>query len=91
MAREGEAKRGVVGTFPQLCPRGLSRTQSAAYVGVGPTKFDEMVADGRMPKPKEVDARRIWDRHELDQAFDELSDGDGLSAAKKAWEARLKE
>ena len=52
-----------------LAPRGLSRVQSAAYVGVGTTKFDEMVADGRMPKPKRVDGRNIWDRLELDEAF----------------------
>ena len=35
-------------TLP-LTPRGLSRVQSAVYVGVGVTKFDEMVVDGRMP------------------------------------------
>jgi hypothetical protein len=81
----GEKKKGVVGTFPQLCPRGLSRDQSAAYVGVGVTMFDEMVADGRMPKPKHVNTRVIWDRHALDQSFEALGDGDGLSAAKKRW------
>lgn len=29
-----------------LAPRGLSRVQSAAYVGVGATLFDKMVEDG---------------------------------------------
>ncbi len=63
-----------------LPPRGLSRVQSAAYIGVGPTKFDEMVADGptkfdemvadgRMPKPRRIDGRVVWDRLELDEAF----------------------
>lgn len=52
-----------------LAPRGLSRAQSAAYVGVGVTKFDEMVADGRMPKPKRIDGRTVWDRLALDEAF----------------------
>ena len=28
-------------------PRGLSRDEAARYVGVGATKFDEMVADSR--------------------------------------------
>ena len=55
-----------------LAPRGLSRVQAAAYVGTGPTKFDEMVADGRMPKPKRIDARKVWDRVELDEAFTAL-------------------
>jgi len=57
---------------PNLPPRGLNREQAAAYVGVGPDKFDEMVRDGRMPQPKRVDKRVIWDLHEVDKAFDAL-------------------
>lgn len=53
-------------------PRGLRREQAAAYVGVSARKFDEMVHDGRMPKPKIVDACRVWDRRGLDNAFDDL-------------------
>jgi hypothetical protein len=37
-------------------PRGMSRDEAARYIGVGTTKFDEMVADRRMPRPKRVDA-----------------------------------
>jgi hypothetical protein len=33
-----------------------------------------MVADGRMPKPKRINSRVLWDRHELDIAFEKLSD-----------------
>ena len=40
------------------------------------TKFDEMVKDGRMPKPKRVDGRTVWDRIGLDAAFTDLPDGD---------------
>jgi hypothetical protein len=58
-----------------MMPRGPSRVQAAAYIGVSPTKFDEMVADGRMPKPKRIDGRRVWDIRKLDIAFDAL-DGD---------------
>ncbi|MGA9659519.1 MAG: hypothetical protein WBQ60_10515 [Asticcacaulis sp.] len=36
------------------------------------TKFDEMVSDGRMPAPKRVDRRVLWDRWALDLAFDNL-------------------
>jgi predicted DNA-binding transcriptional regulator AlpA len=53
-------------------PRGLSREEAARYVGVGTVKFDEMVADRRMPKPRRIDKRIIWDRVELDIAFSEL-------------------
>ena len=55
-----------------LPPRGLSRDQAAGYVGTGTSKFDEMVKDGRMPKPKQVDGRNIWDRLGLDESFTAL-------------------
>lgn len=55
--------------------RGLSCAESADYIGVSVTKFLEMVADGRMPKAKEIDRRRVWDIRKLDAAFDAL-DGD---------------
>jgi predicted DNA-binding transcriptional regulator AlpA len=55
-------------------PRGLSREDSARYVGVGVTKFDEMVADGRMPKPKRIDGRVVWDRLKIEAAFSDLPD-----------------
>lgn len=58
-------------------PRGLSREEAARYVGVGSTKFDEMVKDGRMPKPKRVDGRTVWDRIALDAAFTDLPDDGG--------------
>jgi len=57
-------------------PRGLSREEAARYVGVGITKFDQMVADRRMPKPKKVDGRVIWDRLTLEAAFGELPGDD---------------
>lgn len=54
--------------------RGLNRVEAATYVGVSPSKFDELVKDGRMPKPKKIDARRIFDIRALDLAFDQLTD-----------------
>lgn len=59
---------------PSCPPRGLSRTEAAAYIGVSPSMFDIMVGDGRMPKPKKVNARTIWDRLALDAAFTDLPD-----------------
>jgi predicted DNA-binding transcriptional regulator AlpA len=52
----------------------MSRIDAARYTGVGVSKFDEMVADGRLPKPKRVDGRVIWDRIKLDAAFSDLPD-----------------
>lgn len=33
-----------------------------------------MVDDGRMPPPKAINARRVWDRRKLDEAFEGLPD-----------------
>lgn len=52
--------------------RGFSRSEAAAYIGISPTKFDQLVADGRMPKAKQIDGRKVWDIRELDPAFEEL-------------------
>ena len=60
-----------------LPPRGLSRVESAAYIGVSPSLFDMMVNDRRMPKPKRINARVVWDRIRLDAAFAALPDEDG--------------
>ena len=51
---------------------GLSRAEAAEYIGVGVSLFDQMVADGRMPKPKLINSRKVWQRQRLDQAFAEL-------------------
>lgn len=61
---------------PSLPPRGLCRVTAAAYLGISPTTFDGMVQDGRMPGPKRIGARKVWDRHALDLAFVALP-GDG--------------
>lgn len=69
-----------------LPPRGLGRGTAAAYIGVGATKFDEMVKDGSMPKPRIHGGRRLWDRSELDVAFSELPhDGEG-SKTRNPWD-----
>lgn len=67
-----------------LPPRGLSRTAAAQYVGLGVTKFDELVASDRMPKPLRVDGRRIWDRRALDRAFEAL--GGDATVEKNEWD-----
>lgn len=53
-------------------PRGLRREQAATYVGVSPSTFDTLVADGLMPQPKRLRGCVIWDRKELDAALDNL-------------------
>jgi hypothetical protein len=48
---------------------------AAAYISVSTTMFDTLVADGRMPPPKRINSRKMWDRHDLDRAFDALPGG----------------
>ena len=74
--------------LPLSCPPcGLSRVQSAAFICVGTTLFDEMVTDGRMPKPKRINGKTIWDRLALQEAFialpsdDDANPWDGEDAA----------
>lgn len=57
--------------------RGLRREEAAAYLGFSARKFDELISDGRMPKPKRIDGVVIWDIHRLDVAFDALPDDGG--------------
>ena len=65
---------------------GLSRAEAAEYIGVGITLFDQMVADGRMPKPKLINSRKVWHRDRLDRAFAELpEEGQAMESAEDEW------
>ena len=57
-------------------PRGMNRREAAYYVGVSPSLFDILVKDGRMPAPKRINSRVLWDRISLDEAFEALPDED---------------
>ena len=52
--------------------RGVSEAEAALYVGLGVSKFAALVKDGRMPRPRLADSRRIWDIDDLDAAFKDL-------------------
>jgi hypothetical protein len=67
---EADAKKFVPAVISSK--RGYSRVEAAAYVGISSTKFDQLVAEGRMPKAKQIDGRKVWDIRELDPAFEEL-------------------
>jgi hypothetical protein len=69
------------------CPRrGLSREEASTYIGVSPGKFDQMLADGRMPVPKRIDGRKVWDIRDLDMAFDALPREDSQTGG--SWDDR---
>jgi predicted DNA-binding transcriptional regulator AlpA len=54
-------------------PRGMDAERAAAYLGLGRTKFLELVEIGRMPKPVRIEEELPrWDRFDLDAAWDDL-------------------
>ena len=67
--------------------RGLSRDEAAMYIGISPAKFDQLVIDGRMPGPRRIDGRKVWDVRELDLCFDDLPH-DGGAPAGNSWDDR---
>jgi hypothetical protein len=68
--------------------RGLSRIEAAAYIGISPCKFDQLIADGRMPGARRIDGRKVWDVRELDLSFDELPRDDSGAALGNSWDDR---
>jgi hypothetical protein len=69
--------------------RGLSRVEAAMYLGISPSKFDEMRADGRIGPAKLIDGRKVWDVRELDIAFDDLPDENGNHKSGNEWKASV--
>lgn len=85
LTKQRETRKSANTTIPQKIVAaasrpvpflGMNRIEAAAYIGVSPSKFDEMVKDGRMPPPKRIDARCVWDVRQLTSAFDKLPGGD---------------
>ena len=54
---------------PGVVPFAVSRDAAAALLGVSSGFFDRLVKDGRMPKPREVDGRVLWDSDEVRAAW----------------------
>lgn len=58
--------------------RGLKRPEAARYIGVCPTTFDGLVSEGKMPQPVRIGRRVIWDKWDLDTAFEQLKAGSDI-------------
>ena len=52
--------------------RGLSRVKAAAYLGISPSKFDQMRAGGRIGSARLIDSRKVFDVRMLDEVFEAL-------------------
>ena len=53
-------------------PRGMQRQQAADYLGISASWLDQLVSKSLLPQPRQLNKRLIWDREELDRAFEEL-------------------
>lgn len=65
---------------------GLSREEAAALVGVSPNMFVQMVGDGRMPRPRVVNSRRLWNAREVEAAFAALPREGEDSSPSTTWD-----
>lgn len=54
---------------PGIVPFAVSREAAAALIGVSASFFDRLVKDGRMPQPRDVDGRVLWDSEEVRAAW----------------------
>ena len=75
---------------PNLPPLGLRREAAAEFVCISPSKFDSMVADGRMPKPMHIDGVVCWDVEELTTAWRRLRETKDTDAtAGNPWDIAM--
>lgn len=52
-----------------LPPVGVNREQAATLVGIGASLFDRLVYERRMPEPRVIAGRLVWDVEEVVSAF----------------------
>ena len=64
------SKAFIAGRLPVR--RGLDESEAAVYLSFSPSFFRKLVGEGRMPRPRLADGRRVWDVEELDLAFKAL-------------------
>jgi predicted DNA-binding transcriptional regulator AlpA len=50
---------------PACAPHRLRPGAAAAHVGLGATKFSELVREGRLPQPRDLGGVTVWLREEL--------------------------
>lgn len=73
-----------------LPPFGVGRIKAAALFDISESLFDKLVAIGKMPQPRRIEGRMIWDVSELAEAFRSLphreGDLDVLSGSDNPWD-----
>jgi predicted DNA-binding transcriptional regulator AlpA len=87
-ARKPRGSRSKPGSKLQdrLCypPRGMRAERASSYLGMSTASFLSLVAEGAMPRPRRIRGMNIWDRLQLDAAFENFQqEGDDAPAKKR--------
>ena len=64
-------------TGPAYPPRAMRAEQSADYLSMSRSMFLKLVDEGKMPKPLKVGTMAMWDRYDIDHAFEDLKRDNG--------------
>lgn len=57
---------------PGIVPFAVSRQAAAALIGISASFFDKLVRDGRMPQPRDLEGRVLWDSEEVRAAWRQI-------------------
>ena len=71
------SERSQPTSMAAVAPRGLSRSQAAQYIGISNGTFEKLIRAGKMPLPKRIGQRAVWDVVALDLAFERIADDTG--------------
>jgi predicted DNA-binding transcriptional regulator AlpA len=58
-------------------PRAMRAEQAAEYFSMSRSMWLKLVAEGKMPPGIKIGAMTLWDRHDIDVAFEDLKLGNG--------------
>jgi predicted DNA-binding transcriptional regulator AlpA len=78
------AKIESLRNIPRL---GLSRVEVAIALGVAPNTVDEMVKEGKLPRPRRWHTRKFWRIPELEAAMSEWPVDGEEEAEISSWRA----
>jgi predicted DNA-binding transcriptional regulator AlpA len=54
---------------PGVIPLAVSRETAAQLLGISAGTFDKLVKTGKLPEPREVESRILWDSKEIEAAW----------------------
>ncbi len=77
---------GLAHTLPLSERRGVDRWEAADIVGVSPRFFDRLVREGTMPRPIALHGRKIWNRNQIEKAFDALTCTNESHPSTNSWD-----